>query len=162
MNDASSKPTTQDIVIDDVFPHAPSTIWKALASGELMNRWLMVQKGFEPVKGNNFSFQTPPDGEWDGVIRCEVLDVQPNKCLSYTWKSGVQTAAGYVPRLGTVVTWTLTRHDSGTHLRLVHSGFVMPRNEAVFKNVNAGWSRVVPKLIAIAAEISPADKDNIS
>ena len=33
---------TQDIVIDDVFPHAPEVIWKALTSGELMGRWLVM------------------------------------------------------------------------------------------------------------------------
>jgi hypothetical protein len=34
----------------------------------------------------------------------------------------------------------------------VHSGFVMPKNLSIFQNVNAGWSKVVPKLIAIVAE----------
>lgn len=152
MNEAFLQQTTQDIVIDEVFPHAPSAIWHALSSGELMNRWLMTQTGFEPVKGASFSFQTPAEADWDGVIHCEVLKAEPNECLSYSWKSGIQTASGYVPRLDTIVTWTLTRHDLGTRLRIVHSGFVMPRNESVFKNVNAGWSVVVPKMIAIAAE----------
>jgi uncharacterized protein YndB with AHSA1/START domain len=158
MNDTSLKQAMQDIVIDDVFPHAPATIWRALTTGNLMDRWLMAQKGFEAVKGNAFSFQTPPDGDWDGKIYCQVLEVEPNKRLSYSWKSGVQTAAGYVSRLDTVVTWTLSKHDSGTRLRIVHSGFVMPKNESVFKNVNAGWSVVLPKLIAVAAELSLAEK----
>lgn len=28
MNDAALKSATQDIVVDEVFPHAPETIWK--------------------------------------------------------------------------------------------------------------------------------------
>ena len=28
MNDAASKSDTQDIVVDEVLPHAPETIWK--------------------------------------------------------------------------------------------------------------------------------------
>jgi uncharacterized protein YndB with AHSA1/START domain len=156
MNDAALQSSTQDIVIDEVFPHTPSAIWKVLTSGELINRWLMMQKGFAPVVGNHFSFQTPPDGEWDGLIRCQVLEVVPNERLAYTWKSGHESAAGYVSRLDTVVTWTLARNDGGTRLRLVHSGFVMPKNISVFKNVNAGWSKVVPKLIAIVAEEASA------
>ena len=115
-------------------------------------RWLMSPKGFEPVKGNHFSFHTPPDGEWDGVIHCEVLEIVPNERLVYTWKSGHESNGVYVSRLDTLVTWTLARHDGGTRLRLVHSGFVMPKNMSMFQNINAGWSKVVPKLIAIVAE----------
>jgi len=30
------KPDTQAIAVDEVFPHAPAVIWKALTSGELI------------------------------------------------------------------------------------------------------------------------------
>lgn len=93
-------------------------------------------------------------GDWDGVIHCEVLEAVLNKTLVYSRKSGVQAAEGYVPQLDTVVTWTLTHHDSGTHLRLVHSGFVMPKNEGVYCNTNAGWSGLIPRLMAVAADLS--------
>ena len=152
MNDPAAEILTQDIVIDEVFPHAPSVIWQALASGELINRWLMPQTGFEPKLGCSFSFQTPPTDDWDGVIRCQIVEIIPGERLAFSWKSGTETKAGYAPRLDTVVTWTLAIHDGGTRLRLVHSGFVLPRNETVFKNVNAGWSKIIPRMIAIAAE----------
>ena len=35
MNDAALKSDIQDIVVDEVFPHAPETIWKALTTGAL-------------------------------------------------------------------------------------------------------------------------------
>ena len=61
MNDPASKTGTQDIVVDEVFPHAPETIWKTLTSGALMARWIeMTPTGFEPVKGKRFTFQTTP------------------------------------------------------------------------------------------------------
>ena len=156
MNDAALKSSTQDIVVDEVFPHTPETVWKVLTTGELINRWLMPATGWEPVKGTHFTFPTKPDGEWDGVIRCQVLEVTPNERLVYTWKSGYETNAGYVSRLDTIVTWTLTRSDGGTRLRLVHSGFVMPKNASVFQNINEGWSKVIVKMIAIAAEEADA------
>ncbi|MDP1700201.1 MAG: SRPBCC domain-containing protein [Aestuariivirga sp.] len=156
MTDAAVKSGTQEVVFDEVFPHTPAAIWRVLTTGELMNRWLMPQEGFAPVKGNHFTFRTKPDGEWDGVIRCEVLEVTPNERLVYTWKSGHETKAGYVSRLDTVVTWTLTKNDGGTRLRLVHSGFVMPKNISVFQNVSEGWSKVIRKMIAIAAEEADA------
>jgi len=63
MNDAASKSDTQDIVVDEVFPHAPETIWKTLTTGELIGRWIeMAPTGFEPVKGKHFTFQTTPAG----------------------------------------------------------------------------------------------------
>jgi uncharacterized protein YndB with AHSA1/START domain len=149
MNDTAVQSTTQEIVVDEVFPHTPATIWKVLTDGDMITRWLMPLTGWAPVKGTHFSFPTKPEGEWDGVIRCEVLEVIPNERLVYTWTSGHQSATGYVSRLDTLVTWTLTRHDSGTRLRLVHSGFVMPKNAAVFQNINGGWTKVIAKMIAI-------------
>ena len=145
MSDAALKSATQDIVVDEVFPHAPETIWKTLTTGELIGRWLMAPTGFEPVKGNHFTFQTTPAGAWDGVIHCQVLEVMPNERLVYTWKSGHETNVGYGSRLDTVVTWTLTRAEGGTRLRLVHSGFVMPKNDSAFQNMSEGWTKVVRK-----------------
>ena len=96
MNDAALESETQDIVIDEVFPHAPETLWKTLTSGELMARWLrMPSTGFEPVKGKRFTYQTTPGGAWDGVIHCEVLEAIPNQRLVYSWKSGHAENVGY-------------------------------------------------------------------
>lgn len=79
------KPEAQAIVVEEVFPHAPPVVWKALTSSALMGSWLMPPTGFEPVLGNRFPFQTKPAGEWDGTIRCEVLEVVENKKLSFAW-----------------------------------------------------------------------------
>jgi uncharacterized protein YndB with AHSA1/START domain len=153
MNEAARKFDTQDIVVDDVFPHSPETIWKTLTTGELMGRWLhMAPTGFEPVKGKHFSYQTTPAGAWDGVIHCEVLEAVPNQRLAYAWKGGHEANVGYGSRLDTVVTFTLARVEAGTRLRVVHSGFVLPRNEVAFKNMGGGWKKVVPAIGAIAAE----------
>jgi len=81
MSDAALKSDTQDIVVDEVLPHAQETIWKALTTGELIGRWLMTPTGFEAVKGKRFTFQTTPAGAWDGVIHCEVLEAVPNERL---------------------------------------------------------------------------------
>ena len=153
MNDAALKPGTQDIVVDEVFPHAPETLWKTLTTGELIGRWLMMSPtGFEPVEGKRFTLQTTPGGAWDGVIRCQVLEVTPNKRLVYAWKSGHEENVGYGAPLDTVVTWTLSRVESGTRLRLVHSGFVTPKNDTAFKAMSDGWKKVVPSIGNIAGE----------
>jgi uncharacterized protein YndB with AHSA1/START domain len=146
MNSAALKLDTRDIVVDEVFPHAPETIWKALTDGALMGRWMMEPAGFEPVKGKRFTFKTTPAGEWDGTIHCQVIEVLPNERFAYAWQGGHETNAGYGSRLDTVVTWTLAREGGGTRLRLVHSGFVTPKNDTAFKNMSDGWPKVLSRL----------------
>jgi uncharacterized protein YndB with AHSA1/START domain len=153
MSDAALTPDRQDIVVDQIFSHAPETIWKALTSSELMGRWIqMAPTGFEPVKGKQFTLQTSPAGAWDGVIHCQVLEVIPNERLAYAWKGGNESNVGYGSRLDTVVTFTLSRVAEGTRVRLVHSGFVLSKNEATFKNLSEGWKKVVRNIDTIATE----------
>lgn len=152
MNDVSSTSGTQDIVVDEVFPHAPETIWKTLTTGELIARWLMQPTGFEPVNGKHFTFQTKAGGAWDGVIHCQVLEVIPNERLVYAWKGGHEANIGYGAPLSTVVTWTLAKDANGTRLRLVHSGFVTPRNDSALKTMGEGWKKVVRSIGDIANE----------
>jgi uncharacterized protein YndB with AHSA1/START domain len=153
MNAPVLNPVTQDIVVEEVLPHAPETIWKTLTTGELMSRWLqMTRTGFEAVKGARFTLQTRPAGAWDGVIHCEVLEVTRNARLSYSWQGGHEGNVGYGSPLNTVVTWTLSRVETGTRLRLVHSGFITPGNDTSFKNLSEGWNKVVRNVDTIAAE----------
>ncbi len=152
MNNAVLKSDTQDIVVDEVLPHTPETIWKTLTNSELISRWIMVPEGFEPLKGKHFTFQTTPAGAWDGMIRCEVLEVVPNERLVYSWVSGDEGNVGYGSRLETIVTWSLSKVASGTRIRMVHSGFVMPKNGTAFQNMSEGWKKVVPQIGVIAGD----------
>jgi uncharacterized protein YndB with AHSA1/START domain len=155
MTQAAMKTATQDIVVEEIFPHAPETIWKTLTTGELMSRWLqMTPTGFAPVKGTRFTYKTSPAGPWDGTIHCEVLDVVPNERLVYSWQGGDDSNNGkYGSRLDTVVTLTLAKVTGGTKLRLVHSGFVTPKNDGAYKNMSEGWKTVVGRIGAVSGEL---------
>jgi uncharacterized protein YndB with AHSA1/START domain len=148
----AGKPQTQDIVVDEVLPHAPETIWKTLTSGELMARWMMEPTGFAPVVGNRFSYKTKPAGAWDGTIHCEVLEVIPNQRFSYAWKGGDDANVAYGSKLDTVVTWTLSKVATGTRLRLVHTGFVTPKNDTAFQNMSNGWKVCVQRIDKTVSE----------
>ena len=144
MNNAVLMTAAQDIVVNDVFPHAPETIWRALTTSTLMARWLgMVPTGFNLAANTHFTFQTKPAGAWDGVIDCQVLEVVPNKRLAFSWKGGHEENIGYGSRLDTVVTWTLSRVENGTRLCLVHSGFIKPNNDSALKLMGEAWIKVV-------------------
>jgi uncharacterized protein YndB with AHSA1/START domain len=139
-------PQTQDIVVDEILPHAPETVWKALTDGALIKRWLMEPTGFAPVVGNRFTYKTKPAGAWDGTIQCEVLEVVPQERFRYAWRGGDDGNVGYGSKLDTVVTWTLTKVAGGTRLRLVHSGFLTPKNDTAFQNLGSGWKTVLVRI----------------
>jgi len=50
------------------------------------------------------------------------------------------------------VTFTLSAVENGTRLRLVHSGFVLPKNDAAFRNMSDGWKKVVQNIDALSSE----------
>jgi len=153
MTTATLQPDLQNIVVDEVLPHDADIVWKALTDGALMGRWLMPPAGFAPVVGQAFTFRTTPAGAWDGTIRCKVLEVVQGRRLAYEWKGGDEANIGYGSKLDTIVSFTLTPVKGGTRLQLVHSGFVMPRNDTARKNMGEGWIKVLARLgDAIAGE----------
>jgi uncharacterized protein YndB with AHSA1/START domain len=126
---------TRTLVIDREMPHPPEKIWRALTQSSLMDDWLMTND-FLPVVGHRFTFRATPRANWNGVIDCEVLLVEPNSRLSYTWG-----ALGP----GSVVAWTLTPTQSGTHVRMEQSGF-RPDQQANYKGANYGWQKFIGNL----------------
>ena len=154
---STQSPDTTSIVIDEVFPHKAEVLWKAITNGDLMGRWMMKPTGFEPVVGNRFTFQTTPAGKWDGFIRCEVLEVAPLERFAFAWRGGDEGNVGYGSKLDTVVTFTLGRTDTGTRLSLVHSGFLLPKNDTAYRNMSEGWKKVVRRFETVAAETASAE-----
>ena len=151
MTNAARRAATRDIVVEDVVPQPPEKVWKALTTAELIGRWLMPND-FEPVVGKRFTFKTRPMGDWDGVVHCEVLEVEPQRRLVYSWRGGSDTNAKYGSRLDSVVTWTLQPEGSGTRLRLVHAGFRSPDNDAAYDAMSPGWGRIMARIGELAAE----------
>ncbi len=139
---------TRAVVIEREMPHAAEKIWRALTQGPLIEEWLM-KNDFEPVVGHRFNFRAEPMPQWNGVTDCEVLVIEPNKRLSYSWNaSGEEAATG--PK--TVVTWTLTRTTGGTLVRMEQSGF-RPEDDRFYHGASYGWQRMVGELERVAAAL---------
>ena len=127
--------TTDTVVIERTFRRSPETLWRALTESRLLAEWLM-KNDFEPLAGRKFQFRADPVQRWDGVIECEVLIVEPLKQLSYRWSSlGLES----------VVLFTLTPVEGGTHLRLQHTGFG-PDQRAAYKGATYGWQKFLGNL----------------
>lgn len=122
--------TPDTLVVERVFPHPPEKLWRALTESPLLAQWLL-SNDFEPAPGHKFQFRADPVPGWNGLIHCEVLVVEPLKQLSYTWAS---------MGLGTIVLWTLTPAEGGTHLRMEQSGFG-PDRPANYNGAKYGWQR---------------------
>lgn len=146
------KPAVRDIVVEDVLPHPPERVWKALTTAELIGRWLMPSD-FEPVIGKRFTFTTRPMGAWDGVVHCEVLEVVPVRRLVYSWTGGSDDNGKYGSRLDSTVTWTLQPEGKGTRLRMVHAGFRSPQNDFAFGAMSSGWRHIVGRISEVAAAV---------
>ncbi len=132
--------TTRSLVIEREMSHPPEKIWRALTEGPLIKEWLMDNE-FQPVVGHTFQFRSTPVPNWNGIIDSEVLVVEPNKKLSYSWG-----ALG----LGSVVTWTLTPTDAGTHVRMEQSGFG-PDQDAAYKGATYGWQKFIGNMERVVA-----------
>lgn len=128
---------TRSVVVEREIAHPPEKLWRALTQPHLIEEWLM-KNDFKPVVGHQFNLR----GDWGGVLDCEVLAVEPNRSLSYTWNFSHEDAAY---DLRSVVTFTLTPTGTGTHLRMEQSGF-RPNQKQAFHGARAGWQQFFTKL----------------
>ena len=131
---------TLSVVVEREVPFPPEKIWRALTQPHLIAEWLM-KNDFAPVVGHKFSFRAEPNPHWSGVVDCEVLAVEPNRALTYTWG-----ALG----LKTVVTLTLTPTSKGTHLRMEQSGFGTDRPQN-YQGAKFGWQKFLANLEQVLA-----------
>jgi uncharacterized protein YndB with AHSA1/START domain len=142
---------TQSIVVEKTLPYAPEKIWRTLSESALIARWPMPND-FAARVGHRFTFSTKPVGDWDGIVHCEVLDCDPPHLLRYSWKGGSDANPKYGSKLDSIVTWTLTRADGGTHVRMEHSGFRLPQNHFAWDAMSPGWGRVLDGIARVTEE----------
>jgi uncharacterized protein YndB with AHSA1/START domain len=119
------------------FSHPPEAVWEYLTNSELMGLWLM-KNNFQPIIGADFQFRTGPipSMDFDGIIYCRVLEIEPYKKLSYSWTSG--PGEGRIT-LDSIVVWKLEPTDKGTEVFLEHSGFEEEVNLTLYNGLNKGW-----------------------
>jgi uncharacterized protein YndB with AHSA1/START domain len=129
---------TRSLVVERELAFPPEKIWRALTQPHLIEEWLM-KNDFKPVVDHRFELRF----DW-GTIDCQVLEVEPNGTLSYTWGDH---------ELKTVVTWTLTPTSNGTRLRMEQSGFRtgQPR---YYHGAKAGWPRFLSALEQVLARMN--------
>lgn len=108
--------------------HSLAKVWQALTVPELQAKW-WAAGDVKAVVGHRFTLDMGPWGQQP----CEVLAVEPEKLLSYTFA------------LNTMITWRLEPENSGTRLYLEHSGFDLdsPQGQTAFNGMGGGWPKVL-------------------
>jgi uncharacterized protein YndB with AHSA1/START domain len=134
---SESATETRSVVVEREIAFPPEKIWRALTQPHLIEEWLM-KNDFKPVVDHRFNLRA----DW-GTVDCQVLTVEPNKTLSYTW-------GAY--DLKSVVIWTLTPTSKGTHLRMEQSGFRRDQPQ-YYQGAQGGWQRFFANLEQVLARI---------
>jgi uncharacterized protein YndB with AHSA1/START domain len=136
----NTAPETRSVVVERELASPPEKIWRALTQPHLIEEWLM-KNDFKPVAGHRFKLRRDPKPDVSVVVDCQVVAVEPNKMLSYTWE-----AFG----LESVVTFTLTPTSTGTHLRVEQSGFRADQEQA-HRGAKAAWRQFIEALDKVLA-----------
>jgi uncharacterized protein YndB with AHSA1/START domain len=124
---------TTSITNEVYLAHPPDRVWDALTSSAAMARWLMPND-FQPRLGHRFTMQTEPVPPYfDGIVHCEVTELDRPRRLAYTWAGG--------PLQRTVVTYRLEPEGPGTRLHFEHAGFDLtnPAQQAAHDAMSGGW-----------------------
>jgi len=129
---------TRDMTLEVVLSDPPDVVWRALTEPEALAAWLMPVEGFAPKVGCRFRLKAKPMPGWDGVVNCEVLDVDESRLLSYTWQ-------GTQMKNSTTVVWTLDAADGGTRLRLEHRGFTGIGGTVLNLMHRGGWRKFLTR-----------------
>jgi uncharacterized protein YndB with AHSA1/START domain len=131
----------RSVIVEKEFPHPPEKVWRALTDSSLIAQWLK-RNDFEPVTGHAFTLRADPAPNWNGIIDCEVLEVDPSKTLSWGTMG-----------MGSVVTFTLTPTEAGTHVRVEQAGF-RPDQEQNYRGAMYGWKSFMGKLENVVAGLA--------
>jgi len=130
----------------------PARIFRALTDAGELAKWFTNESC--PVKvwrmdarnGGRYSYQTVQSAtvKVNGVneFHCEgeITEFDPPRLLAYTWVANWHDDKN----LATTVRWELTPTNSGTHVKVTHSGLVTEK--VARDDYRGGWPGVVEKL----------------
>ena len=122
----------------------PGELWALIGTSEGLAEWLMPND-FAPQVGHRFTFtDTPRPPLYDGLVGCEVLEVDPPRLLTISWTGGP---------VDTVVTFRLVPLEPGrTRLELTHTGFSGLKAGVVRAILGLGWGNLLRRGIPKALE----------
>lgn len=134
--EAKVKNMLPDIVRTVIMDAPIEKVWKAVATTEGLASWLMPNT-FKCEMGYEFTLQAKPMGNWDGVVRSKIKELNPPTRLGFTWSGN---------NLDLYVSFELEKlEENKTQLTLVHSGWT--EQYAMFRAaMYDGWGHLTEDL----------------
>ncbi len=132
------------IQLDQFIPPPPARVWAALTDPSLIAKW-WAPGDVRPLVGHRFTLDM---GQW-GQQPCEVLAVEPERLLTYSFAPGT---------LNTTITWRLQAEGQGTRLSFEQQGFDLdsPLGKAAFEGMGSGWPSILARIAPAIAESATA------
>ena len=102
------------------YKQSRSVVWRALTDPGLVPLWTSTgqggkPEGFNTEVGTKFRYIGKPFPGWDGIVRCQVLEVDEPRLLRYDWRNKDSDDPTFVTNLldelpmgGTRLTWEHT------------------------------------------------------
>ena len=106
------------------------------------DRRLADAQRFRARVGHLFTMRTKPAPGFDGIVQCEVLEVEPPRALAYSWKGG---------GIDTLVRYELKEEGGNTRLIMEQSGFTGIKGFLVSRILGGGWKKIIGEHLKRAA-----------
>ncbi len=133
----------RNLRFEATYQHSPARVWQALTDQAALEKWLM-RNDFQARMGHKFQFRAQPRPGWDGVVNCEVVELDPPRKLAYRWVGGP---------LDSIVRFSLEPVPGGTRLVLEHNGFKGFKGVLLSFMMGSGWGSMVRKHIPKLLEL---------
>jgi uncharacterized protein YndB with AHSA1/START domain len=134
-----------DLHFERTYRASRDRVWWALTDAAALERWYMKADGLKPVVGCRFTLHDADAKGWSGWLDCEVLVADEPNVLKYR-------SVERKDQLITDVTWTLSDHPNGTHVRLDHTGFRGTNGFIAGTMLRFGWKSLLKKKFAELVE----------
>jgi len=147
-------PSLDEVVCVADISVPPARVFRALTDSDELAKWFTNAEcpakywRMDARKGGRYSYQTERSAtvKVNGVdeFHCEgeITEFDPPRLLVYTWVANWHDNK----TMATMVRWELTQTNSGTHVRVTHSGLA---NEKVARDdYRGGWPGVMDSLKA--------------
>jgi uncharacterized protein YndB with AHSA1/START domain len=152
---------TRKIKLKTILQYEPEKVWQALTDSKMLGSWFM-ENDIKPRLGHYFTFRMSPQKGWNGVTHCEIIAVEPQKYIAYTYRgeatgekalacagihsnSAGKMTKGIFTRLDTVLSFKLEPTCGGTILSMEHSGYKGLKLIIISLIMEIGWKKQLRK-----------------
>ncbi len=127
---------TEEIRKSIVVDAPPERVFKALTDEEELVHWMPQAAKMDARVGGEYEFKYHwGDRNLDTILRGKILELEPDKKLSYTWDS--QTVDSNPRISSSVVTWLLdSLPDGKTRVTVIQSNIA----KQFSKDADSGWN----------------------